>query len=381
MNSHYINNILRYIFITFRFLLVAMVCFLIGMLFYYGLKFAYPFLIAIIISFFINPLVNFLEKKARIHRGLATFIVIFLIFAAIIGIATIIVVQLINGLTYLNVEVPSHIQTLTSDIQTYFFSHILPVWERITHLISTLNQTQQLAIQENINRLGQKLASNLSRFGTNVITFLTNFIVSLPNVITVLIFVFLATFFITKDWYKLGDYFGSKLPESALKSSLAIYDDLRRAFMGFVRAHLTLISITTFIVMLGLIILRVDHPITIAFLAGLADFLPYLGTGTVFLPWIIYSYFSGHFYMTIGLSVLYGIVIVQRQIMEPKIISSNIGLSPLPTLVAIFISFKLFGLIGLIIGPTTLIVFKTLSHANVFYNLWNYIIGARTLPK
>ncbi|HET6871874.1 MAG TPA: sporulation integral membrane protein YtvI, partial [Sporolactobacillaceae bacterium] len=265
--------------------------------------------------------------------------------------------------------------------QAYFFSHILPVWERITHLISTLNQSQQLTIQENINRLGQNLASNLSHFGTNVITVLTNFIVSLPNVLTVMIFIFLATFFITKDWYKLGNYFGSKLPESALKSSLTIYDDLRRAFMGFVRAHLTLISITTFIVLLGLIILRVDHPITIAFLTGLADFLPYLGTGTVFLPWIIYSYLSGHFYMTIGLAILYGVVIVQRQIMEPKIISSNIGLSPLPTLVAIFISFKLFGLVGLVIGPTTLIVVNTLSQANVFYNLWSYIIGARTLPK
>ncbi|WEG13905.1 sporulation integral membrane protein YtvI [Pullulanibacillus sp. KACC 23026] len=381
LNSHYITNILRYIFITFRLLLVAAICVLIGAAFYYGIKYAYPFIIAIILSFFLNPVVTFIQVKTNMHRGVATFIVIFLIFAVISGIVTLIILQLINGLVYLNDVVPSHVQLLSRYIQSYFVNTLLPMWGHITHLISTLDQSEQLTIQDNMNHLGQKLATNLSNLGTHVITYLTNMVVSLPNIITGLIFICLATFFMTKDWYKLGDYFDSKLPESVSRSLQNVYEGLRQAFLGFIRAHLTLISITAVIILIGLVVLRVAHPVTIAFLTGLADMFPYLGTGSVFLPWIIYSYFSKQYFMAIGLAILYAVVIIQRQIMEPKIISSNIGLNPLPTLVAIFIGFKLLGFLGLVLGPIVLIVINTLSQADVFRNIWSYIIGDRTLPK
>ncbi len=381
MNSHYITNILRYIFITFRFILVAFIGFLICAAFYYGFKYAFPFLIAIVISFFLNPLVTALEKNTKLHRGVATFIIIFLIVALFSGVVTFIIIQLINGLTYLNTEVPSHVQILSRYIQAYVTNTLLPTWTHITHLINSLDQSQQLTIEQNMNHIGQRLANGLSDFGTRIITLLTNFIVSLPNIVTIVVFICLATFFITKDWYKLGEAFQDKLPESIVESLNNIYEGLRKAFMGFVRAHLTLISITALIVLVGLLILRVAHPVTIAFLTGLADFLPYLGTGTVFIPWIVYCYFSGHYFMTIGLAILYAVVIIQRQVMEPKIISSNIGLNPLPTLVALFVGFKLFGFLGLVLGPIVLIIFKTLSQAMVFQNIWKYVIGDRTLPK
>lgn len=362
-------------------MLVTLICFIIGAAFYYGFKFAYPFLIAIVISFFINPFVNFLESRTKMHRGLATFIVILMIFAIITGILTIIILQLINGLTYLNNVVPSHIQVLSKDIQAYFSNTVLPMWSHFTHLVNSLDQSQQLTIQDNMNHLGQRLATNLSNIGSHIISILTNFVVQLPNLVTSLVIIFLATFFITKDWFKLGDYFSKKLPETAVESINSIYIELRHAFMGFVRAHLTLISITALIILVGLMILRVAHPVTIAFLSGLADMLPYLGTGCVFVPWIIYCYFSHEYFMTIGLSILYAVVIIQRQVMEPKIISSNIGLNPLPTLVSLFIGFKLLGFLGLALGPVILIVINTLSQAHVFRNIWSYIIGDRTLPK
>src|SRR5699024_5835394 len=117
--------------------------------------------------------------------------------------------------------------------------------------------------------------------------------------------------------------------------------DLKKALLGYLKAQLTLISITGAIVFVGLLILHVDYALTIAVATGLIDLLPYLGTGIVFVPWIIYMFFTGNYFLTIGLAVLYAIVLIQRQIMEPKIVSSNIGLDPLATLIAIFVGIQL----------------------------------------
>ena len=73
--------------------------------------------------------------------------------------------------------------------------------------------------------------------------------------------------------------------------------------------------------------------------------------------------------------VLYVIVLVQRQIMEPKVLSSNIGMDPLATLISLFVGFKLIGFLGLIVGPITLVILTTLQKANIFHDIWTYIKG------
>ena len=95
----------------------------------------------------------------------------------------------------------------------------------------------------------------------------------------------------------------------------------------------------------------------------------------MFVPWIIYAAMSGDVPFAIGLGVLYVVVLVQRQIMEPKILSSSIGLDPLATLIALFVGFKLLGFLGLIAGPVLLVVIRALHSANVFHDLWRFIKG------
>ena len=119
------------------------------------------------------------------------------------------------------------------------------------------------------------------------------------------------------------------------KSGMEVYIELRKAFFGFIRAQVTLISITGAIVLAGLLILRVKYAFALAFVIGLIDLLPYLGTGFIFVPWIIYEFIVQNYSLGIGLLVLYIIIIVQRQMMEPKVVSVNIGISPLVTLIAI----------------------------------------------
>lgn len=185
----------------------------------------------------------------------------------------------------------------------------------------------------------------------------------------------MATFFISKDWDRFSAIGSRLVPEKAKTSGKTVFVDLKKALFGFLKAQLTLISITTVIILIGLLILRVDYAITIALITGIVDIIPYLGTGLIFVPWIIYQVIAGDMALAIGLGILYILVLVQRQVMEPKILSSNIGIDPLATLIALFVGFKLIGFIGLIVGPVTLVIISTLYRANVFHDLWAFIKG------
>jgi sporulation integral membrane protein YtvI len=372
LNSKLIYLILRFIFVLFI---------IIGGLFtfYYVSTITYPFIIAIVIAYMINPLVNTFETKVKMPRSLAVFVVLVIAFGVIAGLLTLLIAEIINGSNYLANNVPEHFEKLVTYLEQLFAAQIIPFYNQLSNTFANLDPSQKETIQTNIENFASQVINQGKNVLEGILTSIPKAVAWIPNAATVIIFALLATFFISKDWNKLTNKLNTILPKKARESSRTVFVDLKRALFGFIKAQATLISITTVIVLIGLLFLRVEYFITIALIIGLVDILPYLGTGLVFVPWIVYSFFTGDMAFTIGLLVLYIIVIVQRQIMEPKILSSSIGLDPLATLVSLFVGYKLFGFLGLIIGPVTLVVGKTLHSANVFRDIWNYISGKKTV--
>jgi len=148
--------------------------------------------------------------------------------------------------------------------------------------------------------------------------------------------------------------------------------------LGFLKAEFKLTFITAVIVFTGLLILRVEHALSIALIVWILDFLPYLGAILVFLPWVIYCFASGNIFLGICLSILYGLIVLQRQLIKPKILSSSIGISPLLTLLTMYAGFKLIGIVGIVIGPLTFILMKILHETEILKVVWNYIYLGRT---
>lgn len=360
---------------TLRFLLVIASVVLAMLSFYYLSKVTYPFLIALVIAFFMNPLVDLFEIKLRMPRGLAVFIALILIFAFVAGLVTLLVAEIVSGANYLAEVVPEHLDTLIGYIEEYITAQIIPLYNQLTSMFNQLGDGQQNTIINNIQNVGATIGKTVGTFIQNLFGSIPVILSWFPNAATVLIFSFLATFFISKDWYRLTTLGSRILPEKAKMSGRTVFVDLKKALFGFLKAQITLISFTTVIILIGLIILRVDYAITIALITGIVDIIPYLGTGAIFVPWIIYEVISGDIGLALGLGILYVVVLVQRQIMEPKVLSSNIGLDPLATLIALFVGFKLIGFLGLIVGPVTLVIISTLYRANVFHDLWTFIKG------
>ncbi|WP_019154818.1 sporulation integral membrane protein YtvI [Robertmurraya massiliosenegalensis] len=366
---------ITYLHRTVRFVVVVGIIVLGFLSLYFLSKVTYPFIIGLMIAFFMNPLVNFFEKKAKMPRFLAVLISLVIIFAFFAGLITLLIAEIVSGADYLAQVVPTHLETLIDYIEHFFAAQIIPLYNQITSMFNSLDTGQQNTILENIENVGRTIGTTLGNFIQGFFEKIPNIVSWFPNAATVVIFSLLATFFISKDWYRLSTSAGKLIPSKAKSSSRTVFLDLKKAMFGFVKAQLTLVSLTTMIILIGLIILRVDYAITIALVTGLVDIIPYLGTGLIFVPWIIYEAVAGEISMAIGLGVLYIIVLVQRQVMEPKVLSSNIGLDPLATLISLFVGFKLIGFLGLIVGPVTLVLLTTLHRANVFRDIWAFIKG------
>src|SRR5699024_1700505 len=126
-------------------------------------------------------------------------------------------------------------------------------------------------------------------------------------------------------------------------------------------------------VFIGLWIFQVEHLFTLTLIVFFVDFIPYVGIGAVFIPWIIYNFFIEQHLLTMRLSILYIIVIIVLQVIEPKILASSIGLHPLIALIILFIGIQSLAIIGIFITPLILILISAIYHAGIFHFLWHYI--------
>lgn len=364
------------LFQTLRFLLVIGVIYVVYKLAFFLTPLLYPFIIGFIIAYLIKRPVDWLERRGRWPRWLAVTSVLTVVILVLLGITTVLVAQVIIEIGKLLEMLPIYIDQL-SNYARNFVSHSLQssLYDRFMNLYSNLDFSYKEKIQQNVGQAMTKIA----QAGTNITkTFLggiSNLLSSIPNTATVLVISILSAFFISKDYHKIANKTKSAIPADLITRSTRVTGDLRKALVGFIKAQFTLISITAVIVIIGLLIIGVPYAVSIGLLTGLVDLLPYLGTGTVFVPWIAYAFFDGDIRLAIGLGILYAIVIVQRQVMEPKIVADNVGLDPLLTLVALFVGLKLFGFLGLILGPVLLVVINALQGAGVFRDVWLFIKG------
>ena len=119
-----------------------------------------------------------------------------------------------------------------------------------------------------------------------------------------------------------------------------------------------LLFLITFVeLFVGFLILQVDYAFVLAILIAFVDFLPVLGTGAILAPWGIIALLTKNYFLGIGIIVLFVVMTVIRQIIEPKIVGKSLGVHPILTLIAIYLGYKLFGIVGMIFLPIAALVF------------------------
>ncbi|MFD0673441.1 sporulation integral membrane protein YtvI [Cohnella sp. GCM10027633] len=349
-----------------------------GWLIWKALPLVYPFLLGWLLAYLLNPLVRWLQRKARFPRWLAVTVVLLLFAVAMLTLITTLVMRLAEEV----MNVSGSLERLVAWVEQSYDDIIAR--PDIQSLIDRINHfyNENPNYQETINNRISDTASLVTEAGTNLISMflmgIVGFLSSLPTVAIIAVVVLLASFFIGKDWHDYVQRGKEWFPPLLLGKIALVWKDLRHALFGYIRAQFIMISITTVVVIVGLLVIGVHSAITIGLFIGFVDLLPYLGVGAVMIPWLSYAFLSADWQLGTGLSILYGIVLVARQFIEPKVLASSVGLEALPTLIAMFVGLQLFGIFGLIIGPVSFVVIAACRRAGVFRDIAAYIrFGAR----
>lgn len=373
MNKRYLYIGLRVLLVIAGLILGIFAVFIIGRL-------TIPFIIGFIIALIMNPLVEFLQVKTKMPRGFAVFSSILIILAVISAAITLLVNEIISGFNYLSNVVPEHYRTFNDFVEKVYITNIAPVYESLLALFRDLDHSQRSTLLESLQFIGEKLTDAFSSLLQSLGNGLYFIIKKLPNMATVFIISLLAAFFISKDWTRIVLSMHKRIPAHVHSRINQIYEGLQKALLGFLKAEFKLTFISAVMVFIGLSIMRVEHAITIALIIWIVDFLPYVGSILVIGPWAIYCFSTGDIFLGVGLSILYGLIVLQRQLIKPKILSSSIGISPLLTLLTMYIGFKLIGVIGIVLGPLTFIIIKILHEVGIFRDIWHFIIGKKQQP-
>lgn len=334
----------------------------------------YPFLIASMIAFFIQPMVSTIEKRLKLPRSLATLIVMFLSIALLMGSIFLIVTELFQGTLYLADKIPAYFKSFIAIIDTFMHTTIIPLYEKIISLFYSLTSSHQDTIIHYVDEFNQYIGTQGAALIQDFFIQMPAALALLPNSATVIIFTVLATYFITNDWPFLKEKAYQCIPGLQIVTR-DMGRHVKKTIIDYVKAQLLLIFITGCLIYSGLLILQIRHALTISFFIALVDLMPVIGTGIIFIPWILYLFITGNYALTISIIVLYMIIIITRQVLEPKILTSGVGLNPLVGLIILFVSLQTLGIAGFVLTPVFLIAVAVLNKSGVIHQIIGFIKG------
>ncbi|MDX8046696.1 sporulation integral membrane protein YtvI [Gracilibacillus sp. S3-1-1] len=340
---------------------------------YLIVQFLFPLFLACIIALILYPIIRLMHKHLKIPYVWSC--VLALLFAIVGTLITIFYIgfEILQGIIYLTKQLPDNFRFVTEQVLQQFNHWVQPFLQKVNQYIHSLPDEQHLLVEEQLAEISISLADKLAYLLEITLNWIGAQVASLPESITIIIFSLLCTFFICKDWDKFYQYTIKKIPNSYVHLGQTIITQLKTKFMKYLRAQLILISITFCIILVGLTIFQVKHSLTIALLMALVDLIPIIGTGIIFVPWSLYLFMTGETTLAICLFSLYLFVLIQKEILEPKIVSNALGIHPILTILAIYLGFQLFGVKGIWLGPLTLFIIKACSEAQLFHLIWRYI--------
>ncbi|MBA2173354.1 sporulation integral membrane protein YtvI [Halobacillus locisalis] len=367
------DNQLIYRFFRLCLVLLAITCTVLIMTLSW--TYLYPFVIALCIAALLQPFIQLLERQMKLSRTFATLVIVLFFCLFMAAFFLLVLVEAIRGVHFLASETPAQLQRLIHHITDQLTLLATPMIHKIEGWLGTMNDTQRHSLTDSIQVLQTKASSFAAGLLQSFLETITSAIASLPMSLTALIVGILATFFFSKDWNKILGVVESLTPRTILEKGGMIPRQLRQTITGIMKAQCILICTSTLLIWVGLTILNVNHVLSITLIAALVDVIPYVGTGVIFIPWAIYSFFSGQFSMTIGLSILYAVIVITRQVLEPKLLASHFGVPPVLLLIGLFLGFQLLGVYGMILSPFVIVTIKTLYTSGLFHLAKSFILG------
>ncbi len=305
-----------------------------------GIKFALPvllpFILATIVAVLIRKPVNRISEMTKLKRDIVSF--------AAVTIVTLLLILLLSLLIY---SIYAYLSSVLTELP-----QLLPKLTLVTQQISDIFNRWTNNMPESITDALMELPS---RFISTLTTWLTgalaNIAKKLPSIVISVGVTIFASFLITRDYYKLGNFLSSIIPKSAMDKIIRYREIAGDKSFGMIKGYTALTVITYTILLVGFLLLGISYAPAIAAIVAFIDFLPVLGTGVILIPWSVICIFNGDFFSAIGLMIIYVVATVARNVLSPKVLGNQIKLDSLTVLISMYVGYEFFGIVGLIFAP------------------------------
>jgi sporulation integral membrane protein YtvI len=334
---------------------VSLILLIVAVLLYFILPVSIPLIVALITALLLEPVVKILQTRFSVRHRISVLIVFltFVIFFALAGyfLTTKVITEAIkivgHGPIYINeitkewMQAKKEFAAAAKDLPDYVVAEIS---NRIEGFLN--NVKEDLIAYVNIDKVKSIL--------TNIPNYLVSFLVYL-----------IALFLFLIELPRLRAGFQKHLSNRTAEKVNFMTSRLSFVVFGFFKAQF-LVSIIIFIVSLvALLMIAPKIALVMALIIWLIDFIPIIGSIVLLGPWSLLHLVTGDVALGTELAVLAAILLIIRRTLEPKVMGSHIGLSPLSTLIGMYLGLKIFGILGFIFGPLLLISFNTAKEAGI----------------
>lgn len=332
------------------FLLIIVILF-----FFFILPISIPIIVALLTALLFEPLVKLTETKFKWKRQMAVIFVYIFILAMLAVIIYYTVTSLIGRLIQFSKTAPDYLNKLSG------------VWidfqNKLLVYTSGMPDDVVKSAQGGFNEILESLRKSLLELvNSDKIVALAS---EIPNFLVSLLVYMVALFLFMLELPELKRMVFRHFTDETAKKVRYMTVKLNTVIFGFMKAQLFISLIILAASFVGLLIIAPKYALIMSLVIWIIDIIPILGSIIILAPWSLYQFISGDISMGTKLAVLAAILLIIRRIVEPKVMGNQIGLSPLPTLIGMFIGLKLFGVFGLFIGPMIVILFNTAREAGI----------------
>lgn len=324
----------------------------------YALPELFPFVVAFIVTMILRPLVRFFNTKLKINTRIAS-VVLVILFYGTIGVIVI----------WMLVEIVAFAADKVKNLPLFFQAQIRPflvtLFDEIQEMLYNFAPEMALDFDNTANSLISSIGSAVMSVSGKLVGSLTDFAVSVPTFLLNIVIMVVATIFLLVDFESIQAFIKKQLSEKTNTLIHNIGSHLGTVLKKYILSYSLIMLITFAEIWAGLSIIGVNYSALLAALIAIFDILPVVGSGLILVPWAIVSFIIGDIGLGIGLFILWAVLCVVRQIIEPKIVGNSVGMHPFLTLFAMLAGNFIYGGIGILLLPVTLALCQSLNNAGV----------------
>ena len=327
------------------------------------LPWAAPFIVAFLLSAMIEPLVRKLVS-CRWKRAAAAGCASLLLLGVLVYLAVKLVVYLTEAAASLVEKLPVIMEKLAESfegMETYMASFAAASPPGVSDYV-----------QQAMDSVGDVLYRLPAAMSQYLLDGLAKAAQSSPNVLLFAVTAGIGTYFISASYPKVIAFVSAQIPQGLKERLSGLGRDLKGSFGGFARAQVILMGMTFTQLLIAFVLLGIERPFLPAAVTALVDALPVFGTGIILVPWALYGLLLGNSRQGLGLLICWLVVSLVRNCVQAKLLGDQIGLDPLASLLAIYVGWQVWGVLGMLLFPLVMVTLRQLNDKGVI-KLWNRI--------